>query len=320
MAVTKVEKMIRHTRTRSGILVPKIEDFMRKPVEIESAEDVEFLTALFDKMRAREEARSSTDAVFSPSALATCLRRVYLLKHSARLGIPRHRLPRIEPSFYFLNGNFLHVKWQFVLFKMMQAGVPGIEPLEIDDVAPYWCEVRILSKRKDHGGTLDVALRISGEPMFIDFKGLNVRTFGEIQRGYMPRDYEIQLADYMTLYNSQKPKPPERVERSLLIAENKGGPVNKHPVALHESEILLEDHKPEVRRRLGVLRDHEEEDSIPQPECVSTRGFQFGSCEFAKFCKAEVKEIEQRRRDAESRDSAEPSVATPRRRRNRSSR
>lgn len=314
---TKTERLIRHKRKRGGILVPMIEDFMRHPVNIEDADDVNFISALAEKMAMREE-RRDTQTVFSPSALGECLRRAYLAKNHESLGLVKVEGTKVEPNYYFLNGNFLHIKWQFVLYKMMKAGVNGLKPLELDDVEPRWCEVPILSKRQDHGGTLDVALEIFEVPMFSDFKGLNVRTFGEITRGAVPPNYEIQVADYMHLYNLLPKRPTEKITQSLLIVENKGGPDTHHHAALHEVVIELDEHKPEVKRRLEELRSYEAEKEIPPPECTSTKTFQFQGCPFAPFCKGEVKEIE--RRNSKSSDTQGYKVSVPGRNGNRRTR
>ena len=281
---------------------------MVKPVNIESDEDVAFLTGLFQTMAEREQRRNGK-AMFSPSALASCLRQVYLLKHHKQLEIARKVPLRKEPNFYFLNGNFLHVKWQFVLYKMEKA----INDPQVFEILGM--EVAIQSKRGDHGGTADVVAAIHAEPYIIDMKGLNVRTFGEITRGYNPESYEVQLSDYMILWNSQKPKPAYRIEKAILLSENKGGPDSKHPIALHEAVIEIEDHKPEVKRRLEVLRHYEAKEEIPEPECVSTGTFQFSGCPFSDFCKKEIQQIQYERRIAEARSPSKVKVARPERKR-----
>jgi hypothetical protein len=302
---TLTERQIAHARRRKGMFVPLMEDFMRKPVNIESNEDVEFLTSLFQKMTEREDRRRDPNSnMFSPSALASCLRLVYLKKHHEALEILSRTLPRVEPNFYFLNGNFLHIKWQFATYKLAKA----INDPKVFEIHGF--EVAIESKRKDHGGTVDVIVSIFEEPLILDFKGLNVRSFSEIAREYVPVDYRIQLTDYMILWNSRR-DAPFRIERALLLTESKGGPDNKHPIAMHETEILLNDFKPEVRRRLEVLREHEAKEEIPPPECTSTASFQFGGCPFASYCKEEVREIQDRLRRRESRKATEVSLARP---------
>lgn len=303
MSHSELKKQLKHVTTRGGVLVPLIEDFMRAgPVDISTPEDVAWLESLLKTMQARENRRTNDTPVFSPSALASCLRQVYLLRHHKELEIPKAKTLRIEPHFYFLKGNFIHLQWQYVLYKM--------EKFYNDpDVFELWgVEVPILSKRKDHGGTVDAIFTVYGEGYIGDFKGVNVRTFGEITRGYVPPQYELQLTDYMMLWNAQKTKP-FRIEEALLLAENKGGPDNKHPIALHEWNIEMTDHLPEVRRRLEVLREYEKENSIPPIECESTKTFQFTGCAFNKFCKGEVKAVEEKRRAKDS--ETEITVARP---------
>jgi hypothetical protein len=317
-----VEKAIRHERKRKGILVPLIEDFLRRPVNIDSDEDVEFLTELFEKMLDREDRRRTPESkVFSPSSLSYCLRQVFLQKHHEEMGIPAILKPRIEPNYYFLTGNFTHIKWQFLLYKM-HVQLP-------DDVFQLvGVEVPVLSKRKDHGGTIDVLARIHNKLYPIDFKGLNVRTFGEITRGIMPVQYAVQAADYMVLLNSSKEirsldlifgdRGPV-FDKALIISENKGGPTASQPAALTETVIEITEWRRVIQKRLGVLREHEQANSIPDPECTSTKTLQFQGCPFSKFCREEVKVIEQRR-SAESSNSEDIRVAIPSGQRNRRTR
>lgn len=303
-------KLIKHKQSRKGILVPLLEDLFQKPVEIESEQDVEWITALLRTMVERQQRRTSAP-VFSPSQLSECLRYVYLLKHHKALEITRAGNVRVEPNFYFFNGNFLHIKWQFALYKLDQK-LPD-EVFKLIGV-----EVPIISKRGDHGGTVDALVLIYGVLYIVDFKGLNVRAFGEITRGTIPPSYAVQLADYGMLFNSQK-KNNGKISHGLLVSENKGGPTPKSLIALQETSIEIATHLPEVRERLEVLRKHGEENSIPPPECISTTTLQFQACPFRKFCREEVKEIA-RQRNADSGYAAELKVARPQRRRTRSAR
>lgn len=303
---TRVETVIRRKRkTERGILVPMIEDFMERPVEIEGPEDVNFLTNLVMKISRREYARKNDLSVFSPSMLGSCLRHVYLKRHGERLGIIRQVPVLAEPNYYFLTGNFLHLKWQFALYKMEKR----INDPKVFRV--YDFELPVLSKRKDHGGTMDALAFIREEPFILDFKGLNVGRAQKIMRGEIPGEYAIQLADYMILWNAQR-KLQFRVERSLLLVENKGGPDPKHPLALSESEIKLKDYKTMVNARLEVLRAHEEKDDIPRAECVSTGQFQFQSCPYSGYCHKEVEIIQRRRKALDDQHAAKASVAVAR--------
>jgi hypothetical protein len=292
-------KLIRHKRKRSGILVPLLEDLFQAPVEIETDEDVEWIAGLLRKMAGRTQARNSRP-VFSPSQLSECLRYVYLLKHHKEMGIVRAKSVRVEPNFYFFNGNFVHIKWQFALYKL-DLSLPD-EIFKLIGV-----EVPIISKRKDHGGTVDAIVLIRGKLYIIDFKGLNVRTFGEITRGYIPPEYAVQLADYGMLYNSQR-NGDGQIFTGLLVSESKGGPDNKHLIALHETEIAVKTHLPEVRRRLKELREHGEANTIPPPECEGTGTLQFLGCPFRKFCRSEVREIQRNKAKAEAKKDSSYSV------------
>jgi hypothetical protein len=309
MPRTQIEKRIRHQRKRKGILVPLIEDFMTRPVNIESHEDADWLRDLTSKMVEREERRRSDTKVFSPSALSECLRYIYLAKNFKELGIPRVFTTRVEPNFYFLTGNFLHIKWQFALYKLDQV-------TDDDDFKLIAVEHEIMSKHGDHGGTVDVLCEVDREPLIVDFKGLNVRDWGRIARNEIPHAYRIQCADYGMLYNSsikRRPGGRKLVKRVLLIAENKGGPTNDYPAALCEAEINVRENLPEVRARLEVLREHEQENTIPPPECVSTGRVQFTGCPFRKYCKKEVQAIE-RERKSKDRDTTKHRLAISTRR------
>jgi len=301
MARTQVEKRISQRRSSKGVLVPLLEDLFSRPVEIEE-DDIKFLNGLLELMVVREDKRISAP-MFSPSQLSSCLRYVYLLKHHKQLGVEKRPSTRPDANYYFYTGNWIHLKWQLALYKLDKA-LP-------DDVFKLLaCEIPIQSKRGDHGGTVDAGCFIYRDFYILDFKGLNVRTFGEITLGYIPLDYSLQIADYGMLWNSQRVVGAPKA-RGLLIAENKGGPDPKHPIALHETEVEIHTKLPEVRGRLEVLRNHERDEEIPPPECDSTQKLQFIGCPFAPYCREEVKAISKQRRDAESKDAERFRVAVP---------
>jgi hypothetical protein len=171
---------------------------MRDGVKIEGIQDLNFIFTLFGKIQGRDKRRIRQKEVFSPSALGSCLRHVYLRRHHVELDIPFRRPFKPDANFYFLNGNFLHVKWQYVMHKMEQ---------KINDPAIFKVhgfEVPVLSKWKDHGGTIDAIVEIHGEPYLIDMKGLNVRSTMQVLHGDAPISYVIQLTDYMVLWNAQR--------------------------------------------------------------------------------------------------------------------
>ena len=329
MPRTPTEKRISSERSQGGtILVSKLNEILKYGVNIETEADADFLHMLAMKQVARENDRKTGDGVYSPSGLASCLRRVYLSKNWKKLGLQRIELPAIEPRYYFLTGDFIHLKWQFAMWKLSQVELAAaIKEEREPDFMLIDCEIPVMSKRKDHGGTIDVLCLLDGELVIVDVKGLNVRSFNKIDSGDPIHEYTIQVGDYMMLWNSgirhrlidipdflrdlmDWDKWP-RVTKGIVLAENKGGPDAKHPGALTEYIVKSKTAIPEVRARLEVLRAHEEEETLPEIECLSTRGIQFTGCPFAEFCRKEVRRRE--RKDSKDRDTREYRLARPKR-------
>lgn len=284
MAKTQTEILLSHKRKRKGILVPLLEDLMQNHLEIETSRDAEFIRSLAIKQIERER-RRKLNGMYGPSSLASCLRQVYLSRNYKRLRIKRLKQLRVEPNFYFLTGDWLHMKWQYACFKLN-------DMLTDDEFFLWGTEVPVTSKRKDHGGTIDVLARIDGEYCIVDFKGWNVRSFRQAVDGNVPLSTKIQISDYVMLANVDRTLSIPKIQRGLLVIENKGGPDKDHPIALTEIEIDAKEYLPEIKARMEMLRQHEEKDSIPEPECQSTKTIQFQGCPFHKFCREEVKAIE----------------------------
>lgn len=315
MAKTSIEKSILANRVQTDTwLVHRLNEILRHPIGIDTEADAVFLHTLAMRQVKREKQRKEGGNVYSPSGLASCLRQVYLRAHWKELGFDRVELPAIGPHFYFLTGDFIHLKWQFVFWKLSQYD-PDFKLID--------CEIPVMSKRGDHGGTIDVLALLEGELTIIDVKGLNIRAFQKVDAGDVSHDYRIQLTDYMMLWNAavthglMKPHPNltedfgwkeyPKIHRGIILAENKGGPDPKHPAALTEQIIRLKDSLPDVRIRLETLRAHEEEKTLPEIECVSTRGNQFESCPFAEVCRKEIRKRE--RADTTSSDPAKYRVS-----------
>jgi hypothetical protein len=298
---TATEKMLSHRKKRSGILVPLLEDLFTKPVDIENVNDVAWIQRLAMKTLDREAERK-LDSVYGPSSLSSCLRQVYLAKNHKAMGLRRQVSTKIEPNYYFNTGNWLHLKWQFALHKLDQK-------LPDDVFKLVGTEYRVTSKRKDHAGTLDALVVIYGEHIVVDVKGVNVRTFNNAVNGEASLQYKIQISDYAMLFNVDKKYRFPKVERGIILYENKGGPTNGNPLALHEVVVNASDHIPEIKFRLGKLRQHEKEGTIPKPECKSIRETQFTGCPFRAFCKDEVRQA------ASDSDTDKRSIAVPEKRR-----
>lgn len=328
MPKTNLEKRIaRQSRQQGGMLVPILNRLLETQIGVDSEWDVEFMNRLISKQADREKIRRESyekgETVFSPSGLATCLRRSYLSKNHKLHGLEKIELPAIEPHYYFITGDFIHLKIQFMMYR---ASMLWPEKILLVDT-----EMPVMSKHRDHGGTLDALCIIDGEPVVVDVKGLNPRSFSWVDRGEIPHTYRIQLADYMMLFNSMiktgRWKPSEQlleylaqwghdqmpqVKRGILLVENKGGPDQSHPAALTESTVVLKDNLPELRIRMEALRGYEETKEIPEAECESTRTIDFTGCPFSSYCYEEVKKREAERVKAS--DSREVRLASPKRR------
>lgn len=313
---TRVEESLRHKRSRSGLIVPLVEDWHREfPNEHWDADDVAFLEDLMTRVSKREGQRGLVK-VYSPSALGSCLRQAFLLRHYEELGIPKKFAKKIDTHFYFNNGTWLHLKLQVRFHQLEKQGKLKV----------YATELYVESKHGDHGGTIDTVLGLDGGNgdeviAAVDIKGLNQRDFFRVANKDTPHHYQIQLSDYVILCNSRRKIDGMRLPRithAIILAENKAGPVRGYPAALAEHIIHLPSTKEIVRLRLEELRRHEEENTIPQIECESTSGFQFKGCPFRLHCKAEVTTYEKRkkqRRGSKGVNTDEPKVAIPPKRR-----
>lgn len=272
-----LKKEIRRTQ-KPGVLVPMIMNFMTEnAVEIETQADLDFMTNLMALTAKREEMRRDGPRFFSPSSIGEpCVRKAYLARHAVK--VPGAPSPYgLLPHFYFLTGNFLHLKWQFVLHKMEQ----WISNSTIFQVHAY--ELPVVSKRGDHRGTIDVVASIYNEPHVIDFKGLNQFSAKKISYGKIPLQYRVQVADYLVLWNSQRVLP-FRIEKGLLIVEDKAGGDN----FLQEAVIKLARDGKRARRKLQELREWEQKGQMPPPLCKSLKDRNFTGCQFRGICFDEV--------------------------------
>ena len=300
-----VEKEIRRIQSPKGILVPLVQNFLtNSPCTIESAEDVKFLAGLQALMAARENARQEDGlGYYSPSSLGEhCLRKAYLQRHAKRNPHGPPSPHGMMAHYYFLTGNFIHIKWQFALYKMEKY----IANSAIFRVHGY--EIPVASKHGDHRGTIDNIVFIREEPFVLDWKGLNFFSAKKVALGNVPVEYRTQVADYLLLWNSQK-GAPFRIERALLVVEDKGGGEN----FLQEAVITLAEDGARARRRLKKLRAHEASGQMPSPSCKSLKDKQFQSCQFRTICHDEVEQAGKRStmkiREGLARAESEPTTA-----------
>jgi hypothetical protein len=277
-----IKKNVRNAK-KPGVLVPLVNKFMTEcAVEIETEADCEFLRQLMLKTMKREEMRREGPRYFSPSSLGEpCIRKAYLSRHAVK--VPGAPSPYgLSAHYYFLTGNFLHLKWQFAFYKMEQ----WIGNSTIFKVHGY--EIPVTSKRGDHRGTIDVVASIYNEPWIIDIKGLNSFSAHKVGLGRISKSYQMQLTDYLVLWNSQKDKPFE-INRSLLFVEDKGWVESSKVSPIQE--MVVPGNPKLVQRRLKRLRDYEARGQIPNPRCKSLKDKNFVSCQFRGICFDEVQAV-----------------------------
>jgi hypothetical protein len=296
---TKLEQSLsRKAKRPNDELVPLFEAYHKEfSQEHWDRDDIEFLHDLMVRISEREGERSDV-RIYSPSGIGGCLRHSYLLRHHARLGIEKKLRRRIETHFYFEFGTWTHLRVQVKLYKLSKKG----------HLKLYGTEIPVKSKHKDHGGTIDAVYGID-KVTALDIKGLNQRDFLLVANNDIPVGYELQLAHYTVLGNSQKGRLP-RIEQAKILAENKAGPIQGFPAAVCEANVDL-GVKEIVKLRLAELRSHEQASTIPAIECVTTQSRQFKDCPFADYCKVEVEQREKKNRRADNRNPKKLTVRIP---------
>lgn len=304
------------------MLVPLLEELLELDTSTgpSTPDDFRFMDMLI-KARALPRRKG----VFSPSMLGSCVRQAYFAKRD----VDKHSAANPQTHGYFLKGNFVHLQWQFALWRAHIAGLIELVPVPIkheldildqfvingelskrernawaqalnfnDDMTRPAVEVRVVTG--DFGGTIDALVRFvlaKKQPIcVVDFKGINVIDFQRtVKRGAEPK-YRVQIVGYGNNVNLSD--LPYQVDNCLLVCENKAGPTNSSsssPLALHETKVGVEEHMPEVRRRLKTLRFYDHKNEVPPPECVSTTHMQFQECPFNRFCLEEVKQVQRER-------------------------
>jgi len=301
-------RQLKRSSASSDLLIPHIEQFARRPIEINDKKDREYLQLL---IKARSRLRRP--GLYSPSMLSNCLRQVYLVKTQE---VARRPVDRIEASSYFLNGNFMHFKWQYVLWKMHRRGMLKLVDVPEKASPAPGSEVFVCNSKEDYGGTIDnvVFLPWIQETVAVDWKSMNGNSFmAAISKG-PPLRYINQLVGYAMLANelSEWLGLPSKIKRVIIVGENKNGPVmNKRspsPMGLYEWVFEIEKYRRGVSDRLKKLRYYEREEEQPSVECHSTKILQFKGCPFAYHCRAEVEAVERRERKKKSTEKIQAQI------------
>lgn len=288
----------RRTLQTGAVLVPILEELLEKPVEIEDELDFRYMDML---VRARAVPRLG--GVYSPSMLGDCIRKSYFSQKK------EDRVPMMSPQThgYFLHGNFIHLKWQFALWKAHRAKKITLAPVPARGVLDFTGDgtrpaVEVRVKDGDFGGTIDAIIYIGRKKYIVDFKGVNLIDFQRTVKRGVKVEYRRQLVGYGMI--AEKVLNLD-LAGCLLISECKAGPTGGrgNPIALHETFVPIEDHRGDVERRLRTLRWFSAKEETPPPECVSTIHMGFQECPFSGHCREEVRTIQRQR---ESRAAVEP--------------
>lgn len=305
----------RRAKKSGAILVPILEQLLEVECIPEDEEDFRFMDML---VRVRAIPRQK--GVFSPSMLGSCVRQAYFAKR----GEEKLLAGNPQTNGYFLKGNFVHFQWQFALWKAHRAKLLRIVAVPAEDESvDFWgdgtrpgVEVRVLNG--DFGGTIDGLIQVrpykARRAIVVDFKGINVIDFQrQLKKGAKP-EYRRQITGYGD--NVNKSKLPWEVEMCLLVSENKAGPTNSSsssPLALHETQVPLDEFMPEVKRRLKTLRWYDSRDELPPPECQSTLHMGYQECPFNRHCRDEVREVQRERERRAQKRSGSLKPARPKR-------
>ena len=287
----------RRTSSSGAILIPILEKLLELPIEVETEEDFRFMEML---IRARAVPRAG--GVFSPSMLGACVRQAFFSKK----GVEKLAARSPQTNGYFLHGNFIHLKWQFALWKAQVSKMIAISPVpatrELDfygDGTRPGVEVRVI--RDDFGGTIDAIVTLERRNYIVDFKGINLIDFQRTVKNGAPLAYRRQIVGYGMIAREALSL---KLDGCLLISECKAGPTGGrgNPIALHETFVPIDEYSGDVERRLRTLRWFDAKDERPPPECVSTIHMGFQECPYNRFCREEVREIqrERERRQAKS--------------------
>lgn len=303
MPKTSTEELIQQIKRSSrseSILVPRIEDFLRRPVEIDDDADRWYLQTLIE---ARSQKRKK--GVYSPSMLATCVRQVYLTQKKTK----KKKVERTAMSGYFLDGNFRHFKWQFLMWKMHRAG--KIVLIDAGSIC-LGAEVPVMNERGDFGGTIDNLIYIP-EIEFVctvDWKGMNSSGFNRALYQGPSLQYIVQSVGYSKLANASLDLP-KKIENVLIIGEHKNGPMMtrkvKAPLGLVEWKFSIKENQHHVDSRMKSLRGYARREEMPPPECKSIRIQAFKDCPFSPICRGEI-EASERKQLSTKKITKKPSV------------
>jgi hypothetical protein len=223
-------------RYRSGqILTPLIDDYFREASKHNEVRFSKQTMEILMKLHLRPD--RDRGGSFSASALSTCMRAQML----GYLEMEGTIVPNEKRQAIFLNGDWLHLKWQGILLEMGVVKWKETEPLVEQRVSiPEW-KVE---------GTLDVIGELEAEDWIIDVKGVGPGNWQKMKDGFIPQGYLWQQHAYMR---------GTGISNTLLLVESKATQeyVEIHVPPLDSTEAL------QVEARVKALNHYRENRQLP---------------------------------------------------------
>lgn len=222
-------------------------------------DDIEHMLSLMRKGTVRDR------RVFSPSGATACARKQVISKHKE---FKEDRTFDVRTIRIFLDGNWRHLKWQMIFFKM--------------GIAESFEEFKSFGPL-DYGGSIDLIVRLNmnkvattklGKKLrvILDVKGAHDNDWAYIRRTRKPhRAHYVQVQIYMMLHN---------IQYAIIWYENKN--TNDVLEVIVEADYEFWD---TLRQRQKNMKRFFELDAFPKEECdIDKNDFVHRSCPQREVC------------------------------------
>lgn len=245
MAVTLESRLLRYRQ--GDVLTPLLDRYFRDPPDRQS-EKVMAVIQQLATAQPRDRTRS-----FSASGISACMR-AQTFKY---LDYPGISMPDARLQAIFLNGRWVHLKWQAVLMEM---GLADLDHLEVPVELP----------EENVRGTIDAIIQLNELPWIVDFKGVNPQSFAKYKHGEISPAYHWQLQIYMAA---------TKIPRSLLLFENKA-------TGEYFEQVVLPEHTTYIQAiaRVRALNQFLDLKTLPKPLPAATHTYECQGCPFQLDC------------------------------------
>lgn len=244
MAVTLESRLLNYKK--GNVLTPFLDRYFRDPPPNHSERTMEVIKGL-----ATQRPRDRTRA-FSASSLGSCMR----AQSFRYLDYPGVQVPDPRLQGIFLNGKWIHLKWQAVL---LEIGIVDEDHLEV----PVYLDDTVK-------GTIDAICEIDKLKWIVDFKGVNPQSFAKYRAGEKNLMYSMQLQAYMKATG---------IPRALLLYENKA------TGEYYEQQTFADsDESFRMQARVMALRHYMDVHLLPPPLHEAPANPECRGCPFQLDC------------------------------------